>query len=109
MVRTLPYGLDEALRMTLERIGPLAAEDVALLDGLNRALAEDVYARVDSPSIDASLKDGYAVKSRQVDGASQDHPVHLKLVGWMAAGGRHDIEVLPDSTVRVLTGAKIQS
>jgi molybdopterin molybdotransferase len=107
MVRTLPFGLDEALQLTLERIDPLAAEDVALLDGLNRALATDVFAKVDSPSIHASLKDGYAVKSRQVEGASHDHPVCLKLAGWMAAGGRHDVEVLPDTTVRVLTGAKI--
>jgi molybdopterin molybdotransferase len=107
MVRTLPFGLDEALQMTLERIAPLAEENVMLLDGLNRALAADVYAKVDSPSINASLKEGYAVKSRQVDGASQDHPVHLKLVGCMAAGGRQDVEVLPDTTVRVLTGAKI--
>jgi molybdopterin molybdotransferase len=107
MVRTLPYGLNEALQMTLERIDPLAAEDVALLDGLNRALAADVYAGVDSPSIDASLKDGYAVISRQVDAASKDHPVYLKLAGCMAAGGRHEVQVLPDTTVRVLTGAKI--
>jgi molybdopterin molybdotransferase len=107
MIRSLPLGLDEALQMTLERISPLAVEDVALLDGLNRALAADVYAKVDSPSIDASLKDGYAVISRQVQGASKDHPVSLKLTGCMAAGGGQDLEVAPDTTVRVLTGAGI--
>lgn len=107
MVRTLPLGLDEALKMTLDRIQPLPVEDVALLDGLDRALAADVYARVDSPSIHASLKDGYAVISSQVAGASRERPVRLKLAGWVAAGGRLDAVVSRDTTVRVLTGARI--
>ncbi len=107
MVRTLPYGLKEALQMTLERIGPLGTEKVALLDGLNRILADDVCAMVDSPSIDASLKDGYAVKSAQVDHASREHPVRLRLAGCLAAGARENMRVVPDTTVRVLTGAQI--
>jgi molybdopterin molybdotransferase len=107
MQKQIPIGLNEALRMTLESIGPLAVEDVPLLDGLNRALAADVHARVDSPSVDASLKDGYAVISRQVEDASREHPVDLKLVGLQAAGGSENFTVLPGTTVRVLTGAKI--
>jgi molybdopterin molybdotransferase len=107
MHRPLPIGLDEALRMTLECIDPLAVVEVPLLDGLDRALAVDVHAKVDSPSVDASLKDGYAVISRQVDGASKENLVNLKLVGFQAAGGNENVAVLPDTTVRVLTGAKI--
>jgi molybdopterin molybdotransferase len=107
MIKQLPLGLDEAHRMTLDCIDPLPIEDVPLLDGLNRALAADVYARVDSPSVDASLKDGYAVMSQQVVGASREHPVNLKLAGYQAAGGNEDVHVLPGTTVRVLTGAKI--
>jgi molybdopterin molybdotransferase len=109
MHRQLPLGLDQALQMTLESIGPLAVEDVSLLDSLGRALAADVHAKVDSPSVDASLKDGYAVRSQQVEGASKEHPVNLRLVGYQAAGGTEDVEVLPGTTVRVLTGAKIPS
>ena len=107
MVRNLPLGLREALNMTLEAIDPLPPEEVDLLDGLDRALAEDVYAKVDSPSIHASLKDGYAVISRRVEGATKAQPVRLKLAGCMAAGGEQDVTVMPDTTVRVLTGAKI--
>jgi molybdopterin molybdotransferase len=107
MDKQLPIGLDEALRMTLECIDSLTVEDVSLLDALNRALATDVHARVDSPSVDASLKEGYAVMSRQVEGASKEHPVNLKLVGFQAAGGAEKVNVLPGTTVRVLTGAKI--
>jgi molybdopterin molybdotransferase len=100
-------GLDQALKLTLEGVRPLSVERVELLEGLNRVLAQDVSARVDSPSIDASLKDGYAVISSQVDGASKETPVRLELIGSMAAGGSDDLRVRPDTTVRILTGAKI--
>jgi molybdopterin molybdotransferase len=109
MRKTLPLGLDEALQMTLGHIDPLDVEDVMLLDGVSRALAADMNARVDSPSIDASLKDGYAVISRQVQGASAERPVSLKLIGSMAAGATGNVQVLPGTTVRVLTGAMIPS
>ncbi len=107
MVRTLPVGLDQALKMTLERVRPLPVERVELLDGLNRVLAQDVVAKVDSPSIDASLKDGYAVISSQVEEASKERPVRLEMIGSIAAGGSDDLLVRPGTTVRVMTGAKI--
>jgi molybdopterin molybdotransferase len=107
MQKTLPLGLDEALQLTLRHIDPLNVEDVELLDGLHRALAMDIDAKVDSPSIDASLKDGYAVISGQVQGASKEHPVSLKLIGSLPAGATADFKVLPGTTVRILTGAKI--
>ncbi len=107
MTRTLPLGLTQAVQMTLEQIRPLGLQSVDLLAATDRILAEDIVAKVDSPSIDASLKDGYAVVSQTVAQASHDQPVKLQSNGVMAAGGDHDIQVTPDSTVRVLTGAKI--
>jgi molybdopterin molybdotransferase len=95
--------------MTLDRVEPLASVRVALLDGLNRALAEDLYAAVDSPSIDASMKDGYAVISKEVAAATPDHPIRLKLADSLAAGERRDIRLQPHTAVRVLTGAGIPS
>jgi len=107
MVKTLPLGLDEALNLTLDNIAPLESEQVDLLDGLQQAVAQDLCALVDSPSIDASLKDGYAVVSEDVNGARKSSPIVLKLAGAMAAGGQLDVPVRPGTTVRVLTGAKI--
>ncbi|MGD9210306.1 MAG: molybdopterin molybdotransferase MoeA [Desulfobacteraceae bacterium] len=109
MLRSLPLGLNDALKLTLERIQPLKTIHVDLLEGLDQALAEDMPAMVDSPSIHASLKDGYAVISKEVEGATREHPVRLKLTGRMVAGGSRNIRVLPQTAVRVLTGAKIPS
>lgn len=107
MVRTLPLGLDQALKMTLDRVQPLPTVQVDLLDGLAHALATDIIAKVDSPSIDASMKDGFAVVSREVAPATPDHPVRLKLTDSLAAGDSRSTRVLPGTAVRVLTGAKI--
>lgn len=107
MIRTLPLGLDEALKMTLQRVESLATKPVDLLDGLNHALGEDIISKVDSPSIDASMKDGYAVISEEVHAASREQPVRLKLVDCLAAGDSRSLHVKPQTAVRVLTGARI--
>ncbi len=107
MIRTLAIGLEEALSLTLTRIRPLETETVELMDSVDRVVAQDLHAKVDSPSVDASLKDGYAVLSREVSAATFEHPVRLKQIGCVAAGGRNDLRVEPGTTIQVLTGAKI--
>jgi molybdopterin molybdotransferase len=106
-MKGLSLGLKEALRLTLEGIKPLPAENVALVDGVDRVAASDLFALVDSPSIDSSRKDGYAVSFHEVADATAERPVRLRLLGSMAAGGKKDIPLKPGTTVRVLTGARI--
>jgi len=102
-------GLEEALRLTLESIKPLAAENVSLVDSVGRIAASNLTALVDSPVIATSRKDGYAVISREVAQAKAENPVRLRLLGSMAAGGDNAFQVSPGTTVRVLTGARIPS
>lgn len=110
MVKWLAVGLEEALRLTLDNIRPLSPwQQVELAEGVDRVAAEDIYAMVDSPSVDASLKDGYAVISAEVANATEAHPVTLRLAGSMAAGSHEEIPVTPGASVRVLTGARIPS
>jgi molybdopterin molybdotransferase len=96
-----------ALRLTLESITPLDPEMVALAESPGRVAAGDVTARVDCPSVDASLKDGYAVCSADIAGASAEGPVRLRLIGSVFAGGEFEGEVTPGTAVRILTGAPI--
>jgi molybdopterin molybdotransferase len=106
VVRHLPLGLDEALALTLERLKPLGMEEVPLLEAIDRIVARDLYAKVDSPSVNASLKDGYAVRSQDVASAKQS-PVKLPISGIAAAGCRQDLHLKAGSAIRILTGAKI--
>lgn len=100
-------GLDEALDLTLKHVAPLTAETIALNDAVDRVAAEDLRARVNSPSVDASLKDGYAVHSPDVAAAGPDAPKRLKLSGYAAAGGDQGLHLTPGTAARILTGAGI--
>ena len=54
-------GYSEALKRTLEHLVPLEAIELPLAESISHICAEEVLSLVDSPSGDASLKDGYAV------------------------------------------------
>lgn len=100
-------GLKEALRMVLGQIKPLPCEKVSLVDSVGRIAESDLYALIDSPSADTSRKDGFAVVSGDVAGASPDCPVRLRVLGIMAAGCEQGITMGKGTAVRVLTGARI--
>jgi molybdopterin molybdotransferase len=106
-MKKLSLGLEKALNITLEHIKPLVVESIELAESTDHVAASDLYALVDSPSMDSSLKDGYAVLSHEVADATPEMPVRLNLIGDIAAGGAQDIELKPGTTVRVLTGARI--
>jgi len=103
----MSLGLKGALQLTLAGIKPLPAENVSLIDSVDRVAAADLYALVDSPFMDSSRKDGYAVIAHEIAGATVENPVRLRLLGSMAAGGGNDIQIMPGTTVKVLTGARI--
>lgn len=100
---------DEAYALTLQYIQPLAQETVLLLNAGGRIAAEALYARVDSPSVDVSLKDGYALRSRDVSAASRESPIQLILVGRAVAGQSWQGHVEPGQAVRILSGGALPS
>ncbi len=97
----------EALAQTLARVSPLSSEEVDLVWASGRVAAQDLAAFVDCPSVDASLKDGYAVRSADIAAASPQHPVRLRLGGLAAAGRAWTGTVREGMAVRILTGAPI--
>ncbi len=105
--KKVTMGLDEALSLTVSTITTLAAEQVDLIEAAGRIAADALYALVDSPSIDASMKDGFGVVSTDISRATPEKPVALQLTESVAAGDARSVEVASGSTVRLLTGAKI--
>jgi molybdopterin molybdotransferase len=100
-------GYDEALKKTLKHITALDVIDLPLSDCAGYAAAEDVCARVDAPSVDTSLKDGFAVRATDIARAAADNCIHLKCIGTASAGGSEADRVLPQTAVRILTGARV--
>jgi molybdopterin molybdotransferase len=100
-------GFDEALDLTLSRIALLDSERVPLARATGRILCEDHVAVVDSPSAHTSLKDGYGVLSKDLEGASEARPVRLRVTGKVTAGARGSSALSQGNAVRVTTGAAI--
>ena len=100
-------SLEKARRRVAE-IQPLSPRQVRCAEGMGRITAADVRAVSDCPSTDASLKDGFAVVSADIAGASREHPVTLQVTGVLTAGQDPAAQyVEPGSTIRIMTGARI--
>ena len=100
-------GYTEALAQTVSAIDPLESVVVPLLECTGHVAAEQILAQVDSPSVNASMRDGFAVRSDDVAGASLEHPIRLRVMGFAAAGQEHHTAVKAGTAVRVLTGAHL--
>jgi len=100
-------SVDEQVDRILESIQPLDPYDQPLLEALNLPVCERIVAPMDLPSFENSAMDGYAVYVDDVASASPDSPVHLPVVGEMAAGQTTMMALSPGTTVRIMTGAPV--
>jgi molybdopterin molybdotransferase len=102
-----PLGVDEHLALILDRIRELPPYPQALLETLGLPAVEDVVSPLALPVFDNSAMDGYAVLFRDVAEASPERPVHLPVVGEIAAGQTKIFAMSPGTAVRIMTGAPI--
>jgi len=101
----MPY--EEALEIILSCCNTLSTEKVFLVEALGRVLAEDIVSDEDRPSFDNSAMDGYAVRWEDIQNASEENPVLLRLIGEVPAGGEDLPEVKSGTAVKIFTGAPI--
>jgi molybdopterin molybdotransferase len=97
----------EASARILEHITPLAVERVPLLDSLGRVLAEPIRAPMTLPAWDNSAMDGYAVRGTDIDAATKEQPIELRVLETVAAGKFATRQVGPGEATRIMTGAPI--
>jgi molybdopterin molybdotransferase len=97
---------EDALARILALGSPsLAGEHVDLEEAEGRVLAEDLTAAVDLPGFDYSAMDGYALRSRDLDGEA---PFRLPVKGESRTGVVPEA-LAPGATMRIFTGAAIPS
>jgi len=100
-------SFEEALAMVREKLSlarhTLPDESVSLSSVLGRFLGEDVIADRDYPPFHRAIRDGYAVRSSDVLGATAE----LTRRGEVRAGGHFSAAVGPGECVEVMTGAPL--
>ena len=99
--------IEKALKIVLRPISSLPPEKIKLTNGLNRVLAEDLYAGINVPQLDNSAMDGYAVKSIDLRGASKANPRTLSVICDVRAGYIAPCSVKRNQAIRIMTGAPL--
>jgi molybdopterin molybdotransferase len=94
--------VEQALEQILSRVHVLPAERVALLESLDRVLAEPIVSTREIPPWPNSSMDGYAVRSADthLGGA-----LRLVVIGRVPAGSMPEQPVGPGQAARIFTGA----
>jgi molybdopterin molybdotransferase len=92
--------MEEAQRLVLERVEPLAAERVPLDDAAARVLAEAARSVVDLPPFASSAMDGFAVRAA-------DTPASLPVVARIAAGRPAPRALEPGEAMGIATGGVV--
>jgi molybdopterin molybdotransferase len=100
-------SVEEALQKILENVDILDYEEKSLLDCLNQATAQNIFADFDIPPYDNSGMDGYATRSEYLMGAIPDKPIILKVVGEQPAGSFINTKIEQNTCIKIMTGAAI--
>lgn len=95
----------EARETILESIRPMGAERVPVSESLGRVLAENVDSRWNLPPLDNSAMDGFAVRSADLEQASTEHPVLLRVLEDVRAGQLPSESLVAGTAIRIMTGA----
>lgn len=103
----MKISFNEALNLTFSNICRLGPELIPVMESVGRIAASNVVGLVDSPSVDASMKDGYAVVSSDLDLAAPDNPIELEVIGSVGAGEKCELSVKKGKAIRILSGAPI--
>ena len=101
-------SLKEAIDKIEEKIEEkLEIEEVLLEKALNRIIAEDIVSTIDLPSFNRSTVDGYAVKAKDIYGASEFSPIPLKNIGDSKMGEENAHKIELGECMYVPTGGMI--
>jgi molybdopterin molybdotransferase len=96
--------LESVLEVLRGCMVPLGEEEVPLMEGLGRTLAQDVISEEEVPPFDKSAMDGYALRAAETFGAAPTEPASFRIVGEILPGSPGAVVVGPGEAVRIMTG-----
>ncbi len=101
------WTVEEHLADILGTVRPLDPIELPLLDADGCVLTDDVLVPAPLPPFDNSSMDGYAVRTADVEGAGDEFPAVLTVIGDIAAGRGDPPAVGPGQAARIMTGAPL--
>lgn len=107
MARFLTLQSVDNILGVISRFDALGSELLPLEECFGRVLAEPFEAPHDLPGFTRATMDGFAVRARDVFGASEGLPALLDYVGECPMGDTPDIRIEPGQTARIWTGGML--
>lgn len=77
----------------------IETEEINIIDGLDRILAQDIKSNIDIPEFNRSTKDGYAVKCSNIK--------QRKIIGQVNMGEKTELEITTNQAIYVPTGGMV--
>lgn len=97
----------EAVKTIIKNIRRMEDVKLPLRDCLGLVAYENVHADGDLPASAISGRDGYAVRSQDIQGAMRTNPVRLRVMGSVRAGRTVKYVLTSGMAIRIMTGAVI--
>lgn len=102
-----PIPVREAINRVVSQDIYTKQIEVPLESSVNYILAEDIVATYEIPRFNKSPYDGFALRSKDTEGASGEHRINFTVIDHIGAGSVSEKEVGPFEAVRIMTGAEM--
>ncbi len=101
---------DSAIKMIINSVSVLPAENVAVSDVVGRILAQDIVSPVNVSGFRNSAMDGFAIRAELLENCSESSPITLPVVDVVYAGASTQDKVAEDNSnqaLKIMTGAAV--
>lgn len=102
-----PIPVDDAIKRVIKVVENKEPITVYIDDALNYILAEDIKATYDIPRFNKSPFDGFAINSKDSEGAESNNRIQFDVVDHIGAGTPSHVRIKGHEAVRIMTGAPI--
>ena len=99
--------LEQAIQIIREKVAVMGTEIVPLSEARGRILARQIVAEENVPPFDRSPYDGFAFRAKDLEEASKEHPVTLRIIEEVPAGKAPERKISKGEAIKILTGAPI--
>jgi molybdopterin molybdotransferase len=97
----------DALKKVLANTKRLPVEEKLITKCTGQVAAEDVRSPYSLPMTNTGGPDGYAVRAKDVIGATKDTPIRLRVIGTVRAGQVPKKTITPGTAMRIMTGSAV--
>ncbi|MDR2106821.1 MAG: molybdopterin molybdotransferase MoeA [Coriobacteriales bacterium] len=104
-------NVEDARTTVLSHMALMPAEQLGIIEGFGRILAQDIVSDMDISPFDNTAMDGFAVRFADFEGAgnsvNEQSPLTLNIVGVIGAGEVYRDTLQPGEALRIMTGAPL--